>query len=136
MPSDRLERGRLAYRRDAHFAAIDAQLRAVVRNARARRCSAKLPQHVDELRLARGAESVGRQELAQRDARVELGASKVPRRASECLAPARVTRTEKRRDVQPDEIARVGVGEVAFVLDPGELVLARIGDDRLAPYLE
>ena len=58
------------------------------------------------------------------------------RGARQRLAPARVALAEQRRDAQPQEIAREGVRGIAFILDPFQAVLARVGGNRLARHIE
>ena len=121
---------------DLHIASVDAKLHAIVRDQRVRSAPRELLEHLDQLRLARRAQPLGSEEPAQRAARVHLGAPEMARGARQRLAPARVALGEQRRDTHPDETAREGIRRVAFILDPFKAMLARVGADRLARYVE
>src|SRR5688572_23657592 len=56
--------------------------------------------------------------------------------AGESLPPLRVLLLEKRTDAAPDEVARQRLVGVRLVLDPLQLVLACIGEDLVARYVE
>src|SRR5690606_17513937 len=109
---------------------------AVVSHRHSLALADELAQQLLQLGLARSAQATRLQESPQCPMGLKLLGSEEPRRTCDVLTPAREALVEQRPYAMAQEVARESFVGIAFILDPRESALARIGEDRLARDVE